>query len=384
MAQWRRRADTVPTQRRRRPAAVDEEVPVKLGQVDLNLLVILDALLREKNVTRAAKSLHMSQPATSTALARLRKVLGDELLYKNGRYLELTPRAESLIDPVRQVLATIEQTIVRPPVFDPSADTRTFSICASDYVGLELVRPLVGRLAGLAAGLRLDIAPVGTRYIAALQRDEVDIAIVPDRIIDVANVPDCSRMPILADRFVGAVWTGHPKAGDRLTAELLAASPYLMYTAEGRRAVCEEDLDAAGCTRHIVATATGFASMPFMLAGTDLVTLLPQRLARRVAAAADIRLLEPEMALRPLRQSAFWHSRRDRDPGHVWLRDRMAEVAEEHGLVTLPASGSAVLPEPGAAPDPSPPWIPGHAEQALPQPGRWHDPGPTTATEAVR
>jgi DNA-binding transcriptional LysR family regulator len=321
--------------------AVDEEVPVKLGQVDLNLLVVLDALLREKNVTRAAESLHMSQPATSTALARLRKTLGDELLHKNGRYLELTPRAQSLIDPVREVLTTIEQTIVRPPAFDPSTDTRTFSISASDYVGLTLVRPLVGRLGGLAAGLRLDIAPVGVRYVAALQRDEVDVAIVPDRIIDVATLPDCSRMPILADRFVGVVWTGHPRAGDRLTAELLKSSPYLMYNVEGRRAIPEDDLDDAGCSRSVVATATGFATMPFMLAGTDLVAVIPQRLARRVATAADIRILEPEMPLRPLLQSAFWHARRDRDPGHVWLREQMAAVAAAQGLLDLPEPGPA-------------------------------------------
>ena len=156
---------------------------MKLGRVDLNLLVVLDALLREKNVTRAAESLYLSQPATSTALARLRRVLGDELLYKNGRYLELTPRAESLIEPVREVLATIEQSIVRPPTFDPTADTRRFSVVGSDYVGVTLVRPLLARLSGLATGLRLDAAPVGARYLDALQRDEIDLAILPDRIV---------------------------------------------------------------------------------------------------------------------------------------------------------------------------------------------------------
>jgi DNA-binding transcriptional LysR family regulator len=307
---------------------------VKLGQVDLNLLVVLDALLREKNVTRAAERLHLSQPATSTALSRLRKVLGDELLYKNGRHMELTPRAESLIEPVREVLAIIEQTIVRPRGFDPATDTRSFSIIASDYVGVELMRPLAGRLAGSAAGLRFDTAPVGARYLAALQRDEVDVAILPDRIVDVAALPDCSRMPILSDRFVGAVWTGHPRAGDQLTAELLASSPYLTYRApEGSPSVVEQDLDAAGATRAVTATASGFVTMPFMLAGTDLVAVVPERLARRVAAAADIRLLEPEMPLRPLSQSAFWHVRRDRDPGHVWLRDQLRATAEAHRLV---------------------------------------------------
>ncbi|SOD98025.1 LysR family transcriptional regulator [Blastococcus haudaquaticus] len=300
---------------------------MKLGQVDLNLLVVLDALLREKNVTRAAESLYLSQPATSTALARLRRVLGDELLYKNGRYLELTPRAESLIEPVREVLATIEQTIVRPPTFDPTADTRRFSVVGSDYVGVMLVRPLIARLSGLTTALRLDAAPVGPRYLEALQRDEIDLAILPDRIVDERSLRDCSGIPVIADRFVGVVWTGHSTAGDRLTAELLASSPYLEYVIEGRRSIVEEELDAAGCTRRVAATAGGFLPMPFMLAGTELVAVLPERLAKRVAAAADIRLLEPEMDLQPLRQSAFWHARRDRDPGHVWLREQLLTVA---------------------------------------------------------
>lgn len=306
-----------------------EGQPVKLGQIDLNLLVVLDALLRERNVTRAAESLHLSQPATSTALARLRRTLGDDLLVKQGRHLELTPRAESLIEPVREVLATIEQTIVQPPVFDPTSDTRRFSVVGSDYVGVTLIRPLVARLSGLATGLRIDAAPVGSRYLDALQRDEVDIAVVPDRLVDSRALPDCSRMPVITDRFVGAVWTGHPRAGDRVTADLLADSPYLEWVVEGRRSIVEEELDSLGWSRRVAATAGGFVTMPFMLAGTEMVALLPERLALRVADAADIRLLEPEVPLQPLRQSAFWHARRDRDPGHVWLREQLAAVAAQ-------------------------------------------------------
>ncbi|MCK9877869.1 LysR family transcriptional regulator [Frankia sp. Ag45/Mut15] len=308
---------------------IDEGVggPVKLGQIDLNLLVVLDALLREKNVTRAAESLHLSQPATSTALARLRRVLDDELLHKNGRYLELTPRAESLIEPVREVLATIEQTIARPPTFDPTTDSRRFSVIGSDYVAATLLRPLIARLIGLAAGLQVDATPVGLRYLEALHRDEVDLAILPDRIVDPALIPGCSRIPVIRERFVGVVWRDHPHAGDRLTADLLSRSPYLGYVTQGHRSLVEEELDAAGCARRVAATSSSMVTMAFLLAGTDLVAVLPERLATRVAEAAQIRLLEPEMPLRPLRESAYWHARRNRDPGHVWLRQQLFEVA---------------------------------------------------------
>jgi DNA-binding transcriptional LysR family regulator len=300
---------------------------MRLGQVDLNLLVVLDALLAEKNVTRAAERLHMSQPAASSALARLRRVLGDELLSKRGRYLELTPRARSLIEPVREVLATIQQDIIQPPVFDPTVDDRTFTVIASDYISVVLLRPLIGRLSGLAAGLRLDATSVGSHYVAALRRDEVDIAILPDRIAREQDLSGCSRLAVMTDRFVGAVWSQHPRAGDSLDAALLASSPYLMYMVEGRRAIVEEDLDEAGYSRHVVASASGFLTMPFMLAGTELVAVLPERMARRVAAAADIRILEPDLALRPLHQSAYWHTRRDRDPGHAWFREQLRSQA---------------------------------------------------------
>lgn len=305
---------------------------MSLGGVDLNLLFVLDALLREQNVTRAAESLHMSQPATSAALGRLRRLLDDDLLVKKGRYLELTPRARALIEPVREVLARIEQSIVQPPQFDPASDSRTFSVMGSDYVGVTLLRPLLGRLTEVGAGLRLDLAPVAMRYVESLQRDEIDIAILPDRILDMEALGDCARVPVIEDRFVGAVWRGHPTAGDRLTADLLERHPYLLYSLGGARSIVEDDLDAAGWTRQVGAIATAFVVMPFLLAGTDFVGVIPEKLALRVADAAELRLLEPDLPLTPLRQSALWHSRRNDDAGHQWLRRQLLVVAEETGL----------------------------------------------------
>jgi DNA-binding transcriptional LysR family regulator len=312
---------------------------MKLGQMDLNLLVVLDALLREKNVTRAAERLHMSQPAISTALARLRKTLDDPLLVKSGRYLQLTTRAESLIEPVRGVLATIEQTIVRPTSFDPVSDARAFSLVASDYVGVVLLRPLLGRIGDLAPHLRLDLAPVGDDFAAALRRDEIDLAVLPDVLLDEQTRAVCSTTPVIEDRLVGAAWTGHPAAtAGVLSAEVLSSFPYLMYSVNGARGFWEDGLDEQSVDRAVEATAGTFTTMPLMLAGTRLITIVPERLARRVARAAEITLLEPEIVLPPMHQSAVWHSRRDTDPGHQWLRGRLTEVAAELSSVGVPAS----------------------------------------------
>lgn len=296
--------------------------------MDLNLLVVLDALLREKNVTRAAERLHMSQPAISTALARLRRTLDDPLLVKNGRYLQLSPRAETLVDPVRDILARIEQTVMRPTGFDPATDTRTFTVISSDYVGVVLLRPLLGAIGDLAPRLRLDLTPVAEDFRTALRRDEIDLAVLPDLLLDEQTRATCSAVPVIEDRFVGAVWTGHPAAGaGALTAEVFSSSPYLMYSANGNRGVWEDELDDQRIVRNVETTASTFTTMPFMLAGTRLVTVLPERLARRVALAAEITVLEPAVDLPPLRQSAVWHSRRDDDPGHRWLRDQLFQVA---------------------------------------------------------
>jgi DNA-binding transcriptional LysR family regulator len=192
---------------------------------------------------------------------------------------------------------------------------------------VTLIRPLLGRLSGLSATLRIELAPVSERYLTALQRDEVDITILPDRLVDPAQLPDCSRMPVISDRFVGAVWNKHPAANGQLTTEVLGAYPYLQYRVTGGQSLWDQDLDEAGIARSVEATASSFVAMPYMLAGTELVTLLPESLGKRVAPSAEIVLLEPDMPITPLHESMYWHARRDDDPGHAWLREQIHAVS---------------------------------------------------------
>jgi DNA-binding transcriptional LysR family regulator len=301
---------------------------MNLGQLDLNLLVVLDALLREQNVTRAAARLHMSQPATSAALARLRKVLDDPLLVKRGRYMQLTPRAETLVGPVREVLAVIEQRIVARPGFDPARDQRVFSLVASDYAGMVLFRPLLERVGGLAPNLRLELGGLSPGTLSSVARDEMDLVVLPDALAQPELVGDCSSAPVISDRYVGAVWSRHPLAGKPLTPEALARYPYLAFVGPGGGAsLMDEDLEEAGIVCRVEATTVNFIAMPFLLAGTELITIIPERLGQQVGAAADIALLEPQFRLRPISESAYWHSRRDADPGHRWLRAQLNAIA---------------------------------------------------------
>ncbi len=299
---------------------------VNVGQLDLNLLVVLDALLREQNVTRAAERLHMSQPATSTALARLRKTLGDPLLVKQGRYLRLTPRGEALIGPVREVLATIEQHIVAPPDFDPARDERTFNLVASDYVGVVLIRPLLERVNGVVPNVRLDLGGLSADPARMIERDEFDLVILPEVLAEGVVPGSCSSAPVLRDRYVGAVWSQHALAGQSLPPRALAEYPYLAFAPPSGFSLMDEDLDRAGITPRVEARSVNLITMPLLLAGTDLVTIIPESLGEQLAPAADIVLLEPEFPLRPVRESAYWHSRRDADPGHRWLREQLLAV----------------------------------------------------------
>ncbi|MBQ0928368.1 LysR family transcriptional regulator [Saccharopolyspora endophytica] len=299
---------------------------MNLGQVDLNLLVVLDALLREQNVTRAAERLHMSQPATSTALARLRKLLGDPLLVKQGRYLRLTPRGEALVEPVREVLGTIEQHIVAPPDFDPAHDERTFNLASSDYVGVVIMRPLLERVNGLMANVRLEMGALSGDAARMIERDEIDLVILPEVLAESMVAGSCSSAPVVRDRYVGAVWSQHPLAGGSLPLDALTRYPYLAYAPPNGCSLMDEDIERAGVTPRVEVTSVNFITMPFLMAGTDLVTIIPESLGKQLAPAAGIELLEPEFPLRPVRESAYWHSRRDADPAHRWLREQLLAV----------------------------------------------------------
>ncbi|MBB4683151.1 LysR family transcriptional regulator [Amycolatopsis jiangsuensis] len=300
---------------------------MNLGQLDLNLLVVLDALLREQNVTRAAARLHLSQPATSTALARLRRILDDPLLVKQGRYLRLTPRGEALIEPVREVLATIEQQIVAPPGFDPAHDERTFTVMASDYAGVVLMRPLLERVNGAVPNIRLELGALSADAARMIERDEIDLVILPEVLADDLVWSSCSHASVLRDRYVGAVWSQHPLADGSLSLQALAEYPYLAFAPPSGCSLMDEDLERAGVTPRVEATSVTFITMPFLLAGTDLVTIIPESLGQKLTPAADITLLEPEFPLRPVRESVYWHSRREGDPGHRWLREQLLAVA---------------------------------------------------------
>ena len=296
-----------------------------LGGVDLNLLVSLNALLTERNVTRAAERTSVGQPAMSASLARLRTHFGDPLLVREGRHLMPTPLAESLVGPVRDALAAAEIVMGRSRGFDPAHDRRSFTIVASDYVTLVLLRPLLALLARQAPHVQLSVTPVNAGYEDQLRREQADLLILPREIMgEQARFPHVS---LFSDRYVLAVDRDNELVGDSADADELAGMTYVAFSGGPLRSAAESQLEDLGIHRRIEVSTQGFVVAPFLLRGTQLATLIHEKLAGLVCSAARLRIVEPLIPLRPIHEVAYWNPRHTDDPAHQWLRERIVELA---------------------------------------------------------
>src|SRR5712664_966435 len=196
----------------------------KLGAIDLNLLVVFDAIMRDRSVTRAGHRLGLSQPAMSHALTRLRHMLKDELFVRSPNGMMPTPRAEELATPIRIALDGLQQSL-EPVQFEPSKATTTFRIAVDNYAAIVLVGPIAAHVARVAPGVRLDFRPSGTLdVLEQLDRSELHLAMGPSA----ATGERFSRRRLLQDQFVVVHRKGHPSPrSQELTAEKLAALPKL-------------------------------------------------------------------------------------------------------------------------------------------------------------
>ena len=297
---------------------------MKLSQFNLNLLVALDALLRERNVTRAGQSVGVSQPAMSATLSRLRELFRDDLLVRVGRRLELTPLAHELTDPVRRCVMQIEDFIEHRRAFDPATEARTFVLAASDYASILLLPRLLERLAAEAPGVAVKFVGLNTQSAELLAAGLLDFVIMPSEV-----QPNLPGQLLFIDTWVCAAWSGHPDIGATLSEAEYLAQPHLAFAMlQGEaRSIADHHLEQVGIRRRIVATADSFLLIPAILRGSCLLALIHQRLAERVKDWADIKLLPPPYDLPDIHESLFWNPRHMSSPPHLWLRSLLAEVA---------------------------------------------------------
>ena len=301
-----------------------------LGGIDLNLLVILQALLEEGNVTRAGVRLGMPQPAVSNALARLRRHYRDELLLRAGNGYDLTPLARSLLPSVQETTRLIGRTFSPGEAGQPPAGDRMFTICLSDYSMTVLGEPLLRRVHALAPDARIQLR-LATREMADGDRGLLgyDLLIGPPRLQS-SGQPEV----ILRDRLVYVADPANPRlrastdGAWRLTVADLAALPH----AAARFPDPGSDpagmaLLQRGITPNVVLTTGGWLPLPFLIVGTDLVAAVPERLARRTATAAGVTIVEPPFGTVELVEAAWWHPLHATDLALTWLRGIVADVA---------------------------------------------------------
>lgn len=301
---------------------------MSLSHLDLNLLVNLDALLTERNVTRAGERIGVTQPTMSRALFRLRRTLGDPLLIRVGREMQLTPRAVRLAPRVREILDLTQRAIDDRGDFDPAHDARGFSVSCSDYVTLVLMCLVVDRLAVAGPRVELHLVPRSADARGLLRRGDVDIVIEPDALMSSEGLRSA---PLFTDRWRCAVWSGSKLARGKLDAKRFVAAPYLTYTlGTGRLTNLADRLLAdQGITREPRVTTENFALVPFLLRRTDMVSLVLERGVTAFGDGIDVTLRTSPIALPELVETMYWHPRHDADPAHRWLRGVIASVAAD-------------------------------------------------------
>jgi LysR family nod box-dependent transcriptional activator len=310
------------------PAIVgDERKALNLGRVDLNLLVALEALLNEANVTRAAERVHLSQPAMSDALQRLRRLFGDELLVRVGRQYQLTAFAIELQEPLHELVQMAGDIIQRREVFDPARDSRTFNVVASEYSAYILIQPVLQRLAKAAPGLSLRLQR-STPGEPEKMTSDIIVGLWPSTG---AAELGLQNEILFHDRWVCIVWSGNDRVGETLNLQEYMRQPHAVYqvSARGGLGIADRTIREMNLPRRVQVSVDSFVLLPLLLQGTPQVALIQERLGRKLAALADVRLVEPLFATPPLAEAMYWHSRNTSDPAHRWLRTMLREVAAE-------------------------------------------------------
>ncbi|QBE61875.1 LysR family transcriptional regulator [Pseudoduganella lutea] len=293
---------------------------VNLRNLDLNLLVTLDVLLAERNVTRAARRLSYSQPSVSVHLAKLRDIFGDPLLLPGPRGMQATARAEALRQPLREALESLERAVTPARPFNPAESEHTWRVAASDSSGSTILLPAMTAIRAAAPGTRLAVLDlVPSRLAKQAEQGEVDLAFhtVED------SPPGLRRRSLFTERYVLAGRVGHPRLRPQLTLAEFCELEHVMVSPDrgGFHGVTDDALAKAGLQRKVVLSVPHFLLMMSVLASTDLVAMLPSRLVRNTR---TLQVIEPPVDVPGYEMVMLWHERSHRDPAHQWLREVIA------------------------------------------------------------
>jgi LysR family nod box-dependent transcriptional activator len=297
---------------------------MRFKRLDLNLLVVLDALLRERSVTKAAKELHLSQPAMSAALARLREYFNDDILVPQGKRMLPTAHAQNLAPLVAQALADIELRIMGAAVFDPATSQRTFRLCASDYVTVVLLQPLLAALEKSAPGVRIEILAPTPDALPQLERGEIDFVLTPEQFA----APEHPRHLLFEERHVVVGCRRNPLFRRPLTEAGFFAQGQVIMGVGTAQSFAERELGELNRRRRIDVVCASFLAMPWMLPGTRRIALMHERLALLMRGKLPLATAPLPFEFPLMREIVQYHSARAEDRGLQWLlQELLAQAA---------------------------------------------------------
>jgi len=299
---------------------------VDLHRFDLNLLVTLDALLVEKNVTRAGLRMNLSQSAMSGALARLREFFHDELLVPMGRKMVLTPLAEDLVQPVRDVLLQIQSTIESKPHFDPATSHRHFMLAVSDYVTSVLMIDFIRSLQCQAPSITFELRPVGQGASEGIESGKLDFMIAPEPFVSAVHPKEI----LFEDTHTCVVWSRNRKVGASISVEqYLSLGHVIVHVGEiGSANYDERALRAMNYRRNIEVVTPSFDLAPQLVIGTERIATVATKLARKYERLLPIKLLPVPIDIPPMIEVLQWHRAHNQDPAHLWLRSHLRRAVD--------------------------------------------------------
>jgi DNA-binding transcriptional LysR family regulator len=304
---------------------------VNLGRVDLNLLVHLDALLTERSVTRAAARVGIGQSAMSHNLARLRDLFSDELLTRGPEGLRLTPRAVTLVEPVRTTLAQIQTLVSRDEAFDPATAERTFRFGLPDSLEILIVPALLARLRELAPGIHLRLYNIdSSRLLDDLDADEWDLAIGYD--VFRQGQTHHKRRLLFNETYLCMFNAERTGIAPPISLDDYVRLPHVLTSLRpGRsvRGVVDDALEKLGLQRVVVLTTPRFLTVPSLVARAPVIVTMHARLARLFATELGLSLSPPPVELQDVAVSLLWHASYDHNPAHAWLRQTLVGLVAE-------------------------------------------------------
>lgn len=309
----------------RRPRSPDLSL-MNLRTLDLNLLLVFDTVYTERNISRAAKKLHLSQPTVSNAIARLRDRLGDPLFVRSPTGMAPTPRAKTLAEPVRQALDLLESSVRGRGAFDFAESSRTFVIAVEDYGETVILPRFVDWLGQVAPGIRIRIRPEpGEKLTEELRAGAVDLSL--DYFSQ--RAPGFHNECVMTETLLTLTRVDHPQAKERMTLESYLMLRHVVLTPRtGATPIIDAALAKRGLRRQIAVEVPHFMSMPLMVQASNMTCTLPKRMAHLYA--DHFRLKAHPVPLRVPNFPVFliWHKSADADPAHEWLRSNLMEFCQ--------------------------------------------------------